>query len=424
MFLFLKKIVKHITKSLGIVQAVQFLDNCIFDNIGPIKILFVVKNGYGYQCLIPIIEKCLEDKTFSVRLTLEQEGCFQFPLDSLSKRLEASHFITPLRAKIGKWHYVFISDVSHVHPLRSTTIVNTQHAISYGNTAYRNNSPLKENYTDQTIAREGITLSFINSPARLPIYQKDRRFINEKKQVLVTGFAKMDPLVNNNYTAKDKFNFLRELKVDHEKKVIVLYSHWTDKSLFNTLGSSLACFLCKHFHEYNILVLGHELLWREHDGSDRKNPLFQELQLLGNRYDNCTFLPFITNLYMLQYSTDLVIGDYSSLFVEYCLVDKPILFFDSGLFFDNPFVYDLYKDASFTFAQLEELKTLIPRAMGNPSYHREERKRLVEHFLYRPGHAGEYITHSLRKMGRVSGPNSRNWKRVVDYCESECRKFS
>lgn len=423
MLLFFKKMVKHITKSLGIVQTVRFLDNCIFDNIGPIKILFVIKNRFGYQCLIPIVEKCLEDKAFSVKLTLEQEGCFQFPSDTLSKKLETSYFATPLRAKFGKWHYVFISDVSYVHPFRSTTIVNTQHRSAYGFTTYHSNPPLKMNYTDTTIAKENVSLSFINSPARLPIYQKDIRFINEKKQVLVTGFAKVDPLIKSNFTAKDKSHFLWGLKADPEKRVIVLYSHWTDKSIFNTLGASLVDFICKHFQEYNILVLGHELLWKNHDGSDRKNPLFQELQLLDNRYDNCTFLPLIANLYMLQVSTDLVIGDYSSIFVEYCLVDKPILFFELGLSFNDLFVCDLYKDASFPFTQLEELKTLIPRAMARPAYHRKERKRLVEHFLYQPGHTSDYITHSLKKMGRVSGPNSRNWKRVVDYCTSECRKF-
>ena len=124
--------------------------------------------------------------------------------------------------------------------------------------------------------------------------------------------------------------------------------------------------------------MGHQLLWKSHDGSNVTSNLFNNLKDLEIKFDNLVFLPSIESTQNILLSADLFIGDNSSFFIECCVVDTPILFYESGVkFYDNE-VYSLYKNASVSFSENKELNNLINTSLENPYVlKKEDRKSVV-----------------------------------------------
>jgi len=399
-----------------ILSAIRCIDNSIYDNFGKIRVLFIIRNEFGLQCLQPILTACINDDQFSVKITIETEtlSSFKFEDDQRSQELKSNFYTCPAVASFTKWHYVFTTDVTKMYFRRDTTVISTSHGPGYGNLPSG-----KEDYIDTMISDGRISLSFLNSKANLAEYISNEKYCSKNKQLLVTGFSRSDLLVNNSLSTVDKKTTLKELKLNPDFQTIVINSHWTENSLLKSLGAEFINYVCEAFPKHNVIVLGHQLLWKNHDGSERKSVLFDNLKHLEVKADNLTFIPCIDDMRDVLLTADLFIGDNSSFFIECCQVDTPFLYYESGMKFNSDQVYSIYKHASFSFSHCEELDCLINNALESPNLLRKERALAVEHFLYQPGHVTEYIISSLKEMGRVSGPSSKRWSNVVDHCRRE-----
>ena len=117
---------------------------------------------------------------------------------------------------------------------------------------------------------------------------------------------------------------------------------------------------------------------------------------------------------------DFFIGDNSSFFVESCLVDKPIFFYNhQNCEFLNQKVGLLYKKSAVNFSTIKDLINGFDKVIKDGDVLAGNRKKVVDFFLFQPGKVTSYIVKSLKVMGRSSGPKSRSWRRVLRYCAVE-----
>lgn len=411
----------------SIIKTIKSLDDAIYYKYGKIRVLFVIRNSIGYYCLLQLIEQIILDNSFDIRITIEEKGCFDFPEDSKNQNLKNKYYIDTSKALLKKWHYVFLTDMTNLWFRRHTTLIATHHGVAFGNLCRKIESDEQLDYSATSFSENNISLVFPNSISEYNRIKslKNKAFHDGSRQFLVTGFIKSDYLIKSKKNTKKITLIKIKHNIDCEKKIITIFSHWTEYSLLRNLKSSDINKLITSFKDYHFIILGHPLLWRNHDNSDRKSHLFSQLTSLGSEHSNLSFFPTANgyeNSDILSIS-DCVIGDNSSFFVETCIMDKPIIFFDHHdfKFLDKSTEY-LFKDSSTSFSSLSELEEILPPVLQHPSHKKEQRKKVVEYFTYQSGNVSNYIIKSLKQMGRVSGPKSKHWKIVVDYCNNSSKK--
>jgi len=412
----------------NLVEYLRDIDDLIFDNVGPIRVLFIIRNFIGYQCLLPIIKKTIVDNSFHIRLITEHEGCFQFPDDSESQRIRNKYFINKHNAINRKWHYVFLTDQSELYFRRHTTVINTGHGMAFGNACINKDVDKVimgggHDYQAESAAASNVSLCFFDTKERLDcsMLQKLQIKIDSKKyDYLVTGSAKSDDLVNFKMSDYEKKILLKKLYINSERKNVVIYSHWTKTSFLNNFQVSNIKSLCLKYPGYNFITLGHQRLWKSYDGLNIKSQLFGGLEELAERVGNFYFIPMPEMTVSAIKIADFFIGDNSSFFVESCLIDKPIFLYNhQSSEFLNPKVGLLYKKAAVSFSTINDLVDSFDEVIKNGDVLAKNRKKVVDFFLFQPGKVTDYIVRSLKIMGRSSGPKSKSWHRVLRYCAIE-----
>ncbi|PCI70450.1 MAG: hypothetical protein COB26_02870 [Piscirickettsiaceae bacterium] len=394
------------------------IDDAIFDNIGPIRLLFVIRNNIGYGCLIPLIRKTIEDGHFKVAVTLEHDGCFDFPNDEESQIIKRKFFITTKRALYKKWHYALFTDRTNLYFRRHVTMVCTSHGVGFGNLDSIGNS---QDYWTRMAQAVNMSLIFCNSEASREVLPNDSA--NKDRCYLVTGMAKTDGIVNSKLDGIERKKTNECLKLRQGFKNVVIFSHWTEKSLLANFNAGDIERFCLKFPEYNFIIMGHQLLWKSHDGSDRKNRLFDELKKLEQTHMNFSFVPGLSKTTGLLKIADFFIGDHSSFYIEACLTNKPIYFYDQPDFkFLMPEVGARFKNCAINFSSPSELIKKFSQNKDEPDSYEDNRKEVVDYFLYQLNFATNYIVKSLKEMGRSSGPESKSWNQVKSYCEVERKK--
>lgn len=149
----------------------------------------------------------------------------------------------------------------------------------------------------------------------------------EKSKVLLTGYPRND-ILSAKYSASEKFLIcedykkLKELKDSNKKLKIITYLP-TSRSVYinfdlNSFWSNLSSFLGKT--EDVIFVYKPHI----NDKLDKSSSDNEKIKLLNPK----------TDIYPILRLTDLLITDYSSVYFDYMITDKPVLFF--------PFDYDEY----------------------------------------------------------------------------------
>jgi hypothetical protein len=62
-----------------LVKSLKLIDNAFYESVGPIRILFVVRNGLGMSCLLPLIKEAQKRTLIKITITEEFEGCYDWP---------------------------------------------------------------------------------------------------------------------------------------------------------------------------------------------------------------------------------------------------------------------------------------------------------------------------------------------------------
>jgi len=201
---------------------------------------------------------------------------------------------------------------------------------------------------------------------------------------VAVGFPKIDDLYGDNITENLIGEIKQRIEFDAEKKTILFTSTWNKSGL-----SSLHLWYNKVkslSSKYNILVTVHP---------------FTDKKLLDNFINSPGFY-FIKdenlNPYLLM--ADLLIGDTSSIIGEFCSLDKPIITFTVDIRERmNPEISDFLEVISFRVSSFEELTQTIPKALENPGYHSEFRKKFNS-MIYTnlDGNAGKKAAETIKDL--------------------------
>lgn len=404
-------------------DAVRRFDDLVYTHLGPLRVLFVVRNKFGLSCLMPMAV-ALEEKSSKIEIavTVEFDGCLQFEISEQSKFFFDRYFIPNRKAVWKKWHFVITTDNTNLNFRRHHTMVTSSHGLGFGTSDRK-----QENNIDYHVKRGGAPNTHICFENSINSY---RAFIsqapwlkdNPDKISFITGFAKSDKLFNSQGTKRE--SFLRSIGLTDKSKNIVIFSHWTEKSLLRNYGMNLINELIHLGDDFNIIINGHEKLWFDPAfGAYAPDGLREDIKSLEKAY-NVRHVVSTDDMTGLLQCADLFITDYSGVFIECCLVDKPILLYKHPEFnFSSLKAGSLYCNASKLLLQNENVADLCRQTLSNPDEQKTERKEVVDYFLNRQGESASYVADLLLKMGRVCGPTSAGWDRARELSCTEMRKF-
>lgn len=407
-----------------IYKLIRKLDDFFHSYFGSLNVLFVVKNKFGFSCLLPIL-KAIEsnEKSINVKIALEVEGCVSIPKNGEYKRVLERYYVSKEKAVWKKWHFVIVSDFTYLYFRRNHTLVMTSHGTAFGNLDLTEDNVL--DYGLQTTCHSQTHIRFLNSINHYWSFVSQKPWLKSdpKKSFFVTGLSKTDKQFASQNISKDQF--IKTIGLSCKAKNIVIFSHWKEKSLIRNNGMELIEKLILNGENFNIIINGHEKLWFEPKGGAYAPIGFREkIKSLENKFHNIKLITMLGDMADLLASADLFITDYSSVFIECCLADKPIIFFKHPEFvFNSQQVAKIYNEASWPFYAGTDIVKLCNHALLNPAEHKAQRKAVVDFFLDRQGTSANYIANILLQLGRVCGPTSVGWHRVKALSQKEMRLF-
>ena len=120
----LKKFALHFIRS---------IDDFFYERMGPIRVLFIIRNQLGWQCLLPIITLLTERKNVVIGITIEFEGCVEIPDTGFEAEIFNRFYVNPKRAIWKKWHSIVISNQTGLYFKRNSKSIFTHHGCGFGN---------------------------------------------------------------------------------------------------------------------------------------------------------------------------------------------------------------------------------------------------------------------------------------------------
>ena len=150
------------------------------------------------------------------------------------------------------------------------------------------------------------------------------------------GLPRIDYYFENHDLNRIKSDFCKKYGIDFDKKIILYAPTFRDEKKYNNVFDFLDL---KKFND----VLGEEyvLALRLHP---KIKDFYQDDIESSENYVDCSDYPSEQELMMIS---DILITDYSSIMIEFAILDKPILFFvhdlDNYLNTERGFYYDFEK---------------------------------------------------------------------------------
>lgn len=385
--------------------AIRSLDDWIYDSIGPIRVLFVVSNEFGFAAQQPILAAMRQAGGFRIGVTVESMTDFPTFTDAYLEDEFQKYFVELKKSSFMKWHYIMHSDTPLAYFHRNAAHIISSHGAAWGNTnpdwqVTMYNHPctdmafiLSRNF--EYFAEETMGAKFGDGA---PLY-------------FAVGAPKLDPMLNGVY---DRNATLRELGLPADRKTILVTSHWTENSVLTKWGAQIVEELAPLAGEYNIIVTAHGNIW-ELPGTHEFNPskLYSNLEYIA---DKSNFISFKKsgNVNKLLFSSDVLICDNSSVAVEFSTLDKPLVFYEgAGENMCSAQVRELYENASHCFSTLDGVREACREALANPAAKSDARRKMARYFIDNPGHASETVVRLIKSLGRLSGPRSRNWAHAI-----------
>lgn len=393
-------------KALGL-KIFRHLDDILTDRVGPVRVLFVVRNEIGLANQAPVMREMLKYPDILVQATSDgDEPEFHFE-DSDLQALYDSVKISMIGAVFRKWHYIICTDVLNLYFKRDAVHVTMGHGCCFGNSINRSD------WIVQQIVQPSIRMVFGHSAAlkahaeaRHPeIFQADHRLF------FPTGFPKLDALCNGQLSRSD---LLQQLGLSPDRKTILLTSHWTETSILRKWQERIVESLLPLTEQMNVIVTAHPKLWELKKSSGFcSRSLWEGLSAIEARSEYLRIVRSANSEQMLN-AADLLICDNSSIRVEYSVTDRPTLFFSNPEHrFFSPVTQKLYEDSAENFVTLDGLADRVVAALNNPQAHAEGRAALRRYFVHNAGNAALSIVDIIRTIGRISGPASPNWTKAV-----------
>lgn len=412
----------------AMINGLRAIDALIADFIGPVRVLFVIRDLRGFAQIWPIVDTLMQRPRFVISFTIEPGSVLDETAVASHFPSLARHFVAAPRAQFLKWHYVFTTDVSELRMRRWATHFVLHHGQTWGNLDLESSAGAWKAYGDYaTMMSYGdqVSMRQLVSPGELQYFSQHAPDLVDSTAFrgVVVGVPKIDGYRSS--SEPERSLSLGGLGLDPKRKTLVVTSHWAPKGLFPSLGRQAIDALRRHPGGLNLIVLGHEKLWRDADaGLDAgAKELSAYLESLADSDPLVVFVPFAPDQVPYLALADVLVCDNSSAFVECLSFDKPTLFFDHPQFrFADPRVGDAFRSAGRVFCSGETLAVGLAAILAGGDQFAGARARSLDFLISRRGQATAFVVDLLERMGRVSGPRSLRWRRacrLVDEANAE-----
>lgn len=276
---------------------------------------------------------------------------------------------------------IFNIDVNDINSdlLAGSTLINLWHGVPLKRIRYDDNITFKNGITKKDKIRLNVNRKFFDkyyvfstSPVITDIYKSAFRMdIKDEKQIIEIGQSRNDCFFDGSL----EFHKYKDLKYDYLISYLPTYrdngrTRMEDNVIFDLPRLENFC------EEYNCLFLIKKHFWHKNEYTDLSQYSHIIDETTNNKIDTQELL----------YNTDILITDYSSCYIDYLLLDRPVIFYcydythylkaDRGLYFN-------YQDVtpgshSYNFEQLiDSLKQAIN---GNNKYLDQQNR--VKNFFY------------------------------------------
>ena len=225
-------------------------------------------------------------------------------------------------------------------------------------------------------------------------------------QLFNIGYPKLDDLVQGKY---DRTKVLQSLGLNEKLPTVLYAPSWDDGLSLRTSGVQVVeCLL--GMQGINLLVKLHPVSCVLPD-----HPEFGfytggvQWPLLFKKYDGHPRYRLLTTpeINDILIASDIMVTDVSSVALEYMILDRPIIYFDSPEFFKNTTrkIYNGYGYANYdadprldpminagrhtgmVIGDVSELASAVQRCLANPQELSAKRRELIQQLLYNPGKA-------------------------------------
>lgn len=302
--------------------------------------------------------------------------------------------------------YAFIThsqnDISKFNLLKGAKIIQLWHGIGIKNLAPSTSNKTKMSYKIrvriQSIVRRYdyfICSSKANKKRNLIAFKS---YGIDSNNVIPSGQPRNDLFFNYNYNDIEKIrnNYFKKYSIPANKKIITyLPTFRKDKSeqfLFSTLSREQMEQLEKILKKHNVILL--EKVHHQDKGVNRKgNNNNKYIHNIGNFNDIDT--------QELLLISDILVTDYSSCYMDYILLDRPIIHFaydyEKYKNEDKGFYYDFYDIAAGDIVEnVESLIESIKNNLDNPKHKVEQRTSVKNKMMeYEQGKGGEIISKEI-----------------------------
>lgn len=384
-----------------LLSALRSTDDWIFERCGRQRVLFVASDGNGFGCQSPVIRALLENGRTVVRVVAQDNKStrdFTFNSDADRTLFETLRMDARLAA-LRKWHLVVYSHLCSFYPRRNALLAYMHHGPGFGSGGGHHAVTRCDLYFGLSEAE----FSYLDD--RLP------GVLGVSKAYFPVGFPKVDSLVRGEAdrgAIRDRF----ALEAD---RTILIASSWKSGGLVRALDAWPFEALAQAFPGLNVVQNGHPWLWQRRSDVDPQwqGETMSRLREVERRYPNAHFLPNVP-AEELAVASDLLVADRTSVVTTFALLNRPIVLFD------NPELPDYsrrtalpYLEASEVFHRPDELIECCRTAMADPEGRSPARQRLREMFYANPGSSAQETARIIEGLGRVCGPHSAGWPRVM-----------
>ena len=91
-------------------SCVRDIDSFVHDRVGPIRILFLVRNHIGWSCLYPLVKACEENSNLKLAITFDVDDCMDLPNNLENRRVFQKYYINRQLAIWKKWHFIIATE--------------------------------------------------------------------------------------------------------------------------------------------------------------------------------------------------------------------------------------------------------------------------------------------------------------------------
>lgn len=265
------------------------------------------------------------------------------------------------------------------------------------------------NYSD--VLAQGCEIYFGHTPQEFTHLQKRLGKTITLDNFVATGCPSIDGLTDYIELEDSRRQALKsELGLNPGLPVILISSHWTPDSLLRTWGAHALEALQPLAKNYSIVQIAHPGIWDSpsFDTLNLKKNVYQQAKKFDSKRlfstlvnfcaDNTAlhFLPFSDTQKMLGLA-DILIGDYSSIIIDYCLLNRPIVFTNRRDRFMLEKNYHRYAAACGAANSLEQLLPAVVRELKVPEQRAVARKTLADTFLWNIGNAAATVVAEIHK---------------------------